>query len=85
MTPRSARQKGLTATLQKRYQVLQFHSSVSYSLPLECCVPQGRSTECLDDTILFVSFSLHYTHRIVQEMNKDLLRCATGTSEIGYY
>ena len=66
--------KSFNSYLTNRYQVLQFHSSVSDPLPLECCVPQGKSTECLEDTILFVSFSLHYSHRIVQEMNEDLLQ-----------
>ena len=61
--------------LSNRYQVLQLYSSVSDSPPLECCVPHGRSTECyIDDTKLFVSFSLHYSHRIVQEVNEDLLQ-----------
>ena len=36
-------------------------------------VPRQCSTECyVDDTKLFVSFNLHDSQRIVQEMNKDL-------------
>ena len=37
-------------------------------------VPRHCSTECyVDDTKLFVSFNLHDSQRIVQEMNEDLL------------
>ena len=36
-------------------------------------VPRHCSTECyVDDTKLFVSFNLHDSQRIVQEMNEDL-------------
>ena len=34
---------------------------------------------------LFVSFNLHDSLRIVQEMNEDLLQVPTRASEIGYY
>ena len=38
-------------------------------------VPRHCSTECyVDDTKLFVSFNLHDSQRIVQEMNEDLLQ-----------
>ena len=38
-------------------------------------VPRRCSSECfVDDTKLFVSFNLHDSQRIVQEMNEDLLQ-----------
>ena len=38
-------------------------------------VPRHCSTECyVDDAKLFVSFNLHDSQRIVQEMNEDLLQ-----------
>ena len=38
-------------------------------------VPRHCSTECyVDDTKLFVSFNLHDSQRIVQEINEDLLQ-----------
>ena len=44
------------------------------------------STECyVDDTKLLVSFHSQDTQRIVEEMNEDLLGCATGASEIDFY
>ena len=40
-------------------------------------VPRHCSTECyVDDTKLFVSFNLHDSQRIVQELNED--QCPTG-------
>ena len=49
-------------------------------------VPRHCSTECyVNDTKLFVSFTVHDSRRIVQEMNEDLRRCATDASETGYY
>ena len=41
-------------------------------------VPRHCSTECyVDDTKLFVSFNLHDSQRIIQEMNEDLLQVQT--------
>ena len=37
--------------------------------------PRHCSTECyVDDTELFVSFNLHDSQRIVEELNEDLLQ-----------
>ena len=44
-------------------------------------VPRQWSTECyVDDTKLFVSFNLHDTQRIVQEMNKAVLNSKRSNS-----